>query len=66
MVRTPALWKQKYRPITFTLRVDDFGITYIGLQHVNHLLNALQDLYSITCDWKGELYLGLTLKWDYI
>ena len=64
--RTPALWKHKSRPITFTLCVDDFGIKYVGKQHIDHLLDALRDLYTITVDWKGELYLGLTLKWDYV
>ena len=60
--RTPALWKYKIRPITFTLCVDNFGIKYVGKQHINHLLHALQYLYTITMDWKGERYLGLTLK----
>ena len=63
--RTLLLWKNATRPITFTLCVDDFGIKYVGKQHVDHLLNALRDMYTITCDWKGELYLGLTIKWNY-
>jgi hypothetical protein len=63
--QTPALWRHTTRPVTFTLCVDDFGIKYEGKQHVEHLLNALRDLYTITVDWKGELYLGLTIKWDY-
>ena len=64
--RARALWKYTSRPITFTLCVDDFGIKYVGKQHIEHQLNALQDLYTITEDWKGELYLGSTLKWDYV
>ena len=64
--RTPALWKHESRPITFTLCVDKFGIKYFGKQHSDHLLNALQNLCSTIVDWKGELYLGLTSKWDYI
>ena len=58
--RTPALWRHKTRPLTFALCVDDFGIKYVDRKDVDHLLNALRDLYSITFDWKGELYLGLT------
>eukprot|EP00978_Attheya_sp_CCMP212_P016490 scaffold43259_cov66-Attheya_sp.AAC.3 len=27
---TPGLWKHKWRPITFMLVVDDFGVKYIG------------------------------------
>ena len=63
---TSTLWYHKSRPVTFTLCVDDFGIKYVDRNDVDHLLNVLQDLYSIICDWKGELYLGLTLKCDYM
>jgi hypothetical protein len=30
---TPGLWKHKWRPITFSLIVDDFGIQYTGRKH---------------------------------
>jgi hypothetical protein len=32
---------------------------------VIHLLTALQELYVVTTDWSGSLYLGMTLTWDY-
>jgi hypothetical protein len=63
--RTPGLWRHDTRPVTFCLVVDDFGVKYVGKQHVDHLLHALQLQYKITSDWKGELYCGITLKWDY-
>ena len=63
--RTPALWKHTTKPTIFTLVVDDFGIKYESMADANHLLNALKDLYSITVDWTGKLYCGLTLAWDY-
>ena len=53
------------RPISFTLVVDDFGIKYVGKEHAQHLIDTLQSLYTITIDWTGTLYCGLTLKWDY-
>jgi hypothetical protein len=53
------------RPVTFCLVVDDFAIKYVGKEHVDHLLEALQQEYTITSDWKGELYCGISLKWDY-
>ena len=31
---TPGLWKHIARPISFTLVVDDFGIKYVGKEHV--------------------------------
>ena len=27
---TPGLWNHKWRPIIFTLVVDDFGVEYVG------------------------------------
>jgi hypothetical protein len=38
---TPGLWLHKTRPISFTLVVDDFAVTYVGKQHAEHLRNAL-------------------------
>jgi hypothetical protein len=63
--RTPGLWKHKTRPITFCLVVDDFGIKYIGQEHADHLINALQELYTCSTDWTGSLYCGLTIEWNY-
>lgn len=63
---TPGLWKHKWRPIAFTLIVDDFGVKYVVKVHFDHLKYTLQSLYpTITIDTKGELYCGLNLKWNY-
>lgn len=64
--RTPGLWRHVTRPINFCLVVDDFAVKYVGKQHADHLLAALQEEYKITSDWKAELYCGITLKWDYL
>ena len=45
--------------------VDNFGVKYEGEDHANHLIGALEYLYKVTTEWKGELYCGITLKWDY-
>ena len=63
---TPGLWRHKWRPVTFSLVVDDFGVKYVGKQHADHLCDSIRENYSITEDWAGELYCGITLKWDYI
>jgi len=34
---TPGLWKHVSRPVWFNLCVDDFGIKYIGREHLQHL-----------------------------
>lgn len=62
---TLGLWTHKSRPISFTLCVDDFGIQYVGQENAKHLLNALRTRYTITVDWTGTLFLGITLKWNY-
>ena len=58
--RTPTLWKHQSHDTTFTLCVDDFGINYTSKDKAFHLLNVLKDLYAISINWKGELYIGLS------
>ena len=62
---TPGLWKHKWRPVQFTLVVDDFGVKYVGKEHAEHLMEALKEHYEVSEDWTGSKYCGLTLKWDY-
>ena len=50
---TPGYWKHEWRPISFTLVVDDFGVKYIGEEHVYHLLQLLKRDYEIKEDWDG-------------
>ena len=62
---TPGLWRHKWRPVTFSLVVDDFGVKYVEREHAQHLIDALKTFYSIKIDWEGTLFCGITLKWDY-
>jgi hypothetical protein len=62
---TPGLFRHATRPISFTLVVDDFGVKYVGAEHAQHLIDTLNAKYTTTTDWKGSLYCGLHLKWDY-
>jgi hypothetical protein len=61
---TPGYWKHEWRPISFTLVVDDFGVKYVNKTDVEHLLGVLKEHYEIDTDWDGTRYLGLTLDWD--
>ena len=62
----PGLWKHDWRPVTFTLVVDDFGVKYVGKEHAEHLESAItQSGYRIKSDWSGTKYIGITLDWDY-
>ena len=49
----------------FSLVVDDFGVNYVRKENANHLIQALQKLYTIFIDWTGSLFYGLTIDWDY-
>ena len=42
---TPGLWKHQWRPVTFTLVVDNFGVKYVGEEHAHHLLTCLRQHY---------------------
>jgi hypothetical protein len=37
----------------------------VGKEHANHLITTLRRHYELEEDWAGELYCGITLKWDY-
>jgi hypothetical protein len=58
-------WRHKWRPITFILIVDDFGIKYVDKRHADHLLQALQNNYKVTTDWTGSKFAGIDIAWDY-
>ena len=63
---TPGYWRHMWRPIDFTLIVDDFGVGYENNEHALHLLQTLRQYYvAVSADWTGTLYCGITLKWDY-
>jgi hypothetical protein len=39
---------------------------YVGREHAEHLKAALEENYEISTYWKGELYCGIKLTWDYV
>ena len=55
---TPGLWRHLTRPISFTLVVNDFGVKYVGREHVNHLIKRIKEKYELTEDWSGNLTAG--------
>ena len=63
---SPNIWNHKTRVTTFCLCVDDFGIKYFNDEDIEHLLNALKQYYTMSCDWSGENYCGFKLDWHYI
>jgi hypothetical protein len=45
--------------------VDDFVVQYVGKEHAQHLIDALETDYTVSKDLAGGIYCGITLKWDY-
>jgi hypothetical protein len=64
-VNTPNLFWHATRPITFSLMIDNFGTKYVGKKHADHLIKCLKEKYKLTKDCAGDLYCGISLRWDY-
>ena len=54
-----------WRPIKFSLMVDDFGVKYIGKQHADHLINDIQEHYQVSTNQEGQQYCVISIKWNY-
>ena len=59
---TPDLFKHESRLTWLTLTIDDFGIKYIGKEHIEHQMLVLGKHYSTEEDRKGGMYCGIKLK----
>ena len=59
-----GFWTQNWRPVQFTLVVDNFGVKYVGEDHAIHLKNTIEENYIVTTEWDGQRYIGITLDWD--
>ena len=62
---TPALWKQATKPIIVPLLIDNFGVKYTSKDNADHLIQALQKIYTISIECNGYLFCRLTIDWDY-
>jgi hypothetical protein len=49
---TPGFWRHAWRPISFTLVVDNFGVKYINKADAEHLIAVLKQDYECDTDWK--------------
>jgi hypothetical protein len=45
--------------------VDDFGMKYVGEEHVQHLIQTSKKTYKISTNWTGRKYSVITLDWNY-
>jgi hypothetical protein len=61
---TPCLFKHATRDTTFSLVVDDFGVSYRNSTDAQHLITTLRKLYEITVQTEGKTYLGMTIQFN--
>ena len=61
-----GLWTLEWRPVCFSLVVDNFGVKYVGQEDTDHLIAALENDYDIEVDTEGDKYVGISLDWDYV
>ena len=62
---TSGIWKHHTLKTKFCLTVDDFSVKYFSKQDANHLLQVLKEHYTVSVDWTGKNYCGLTFNWEY-
>eukprot|EP00804_Cyclotella_cryptica_P023660 CCRYP_017686-RA/>CCRYP_017686-RA protein AED:0.36 eAED:0.36 QI:0/0/0/1/0/0/2/0/366 len=51
VAHTPGLWRHVWRPLAFTLVVDDFGVKFVGKQHAQHLIDTLKQHYMLNWNY---------------
>ena len=62
---TPGIWRHNWIPIKFMVKVDDFGVEYVGRKNAEHLASVLKNYHEISEDWEGNKFAGINLIWDY-
>ena len=64
-MHTPGLWRNFFCPVQFTLVVDNFGVKFVGVEQLRHLVESLKKFYKIVLNPTRSKYRGITLEWDY-
>ena len=60
-MHTPGLWRHIFRPVQFTLVVDDFGVKFVGIEQLQHIVESLKKFYEIVLGPIGSKYCGIAL-----
>ena len=63
----PGLWRHSTCKIQFTLYISSrqFWSKVHTSRGAEHLKAVLEQDYTVTVDWSGRQYIGITLDWDY-
>ena len=49
-MHTTGLWRHILRPVQFKLVVDNFGVKFVGVEKLQHLVELLKKFYEIVLD----------------
>ena len=63
--KTPRFWKYDWRPISFSLIVDDFGANYVSKEPDNHCIKILEEFDAVDKDREDKKYCGISLDFDH-
>eukprot|EP00804_Cyclotella_cryptica_P024508 CCRYP_014628-RA/>CCRYP_014628-RA protein AED:0.32 eAED:0.32 QI:0/0/0/1/1/1/2/0/458 len=58
-IRKRGIPKDRIKDVT--LRVNDFGVKYVGKEHALHLKSVLKSYYPLSTDWTGNRYIRIHL-----
>ena len=58
---TPSMWKHHTLPVQFCLIINDFGVKYMGKEHMKHLKRIIEQCNKVWMDWSETKYVELTL-----
>ena len=61
----PSFWTHDWITVQFTLVVDDFGVKYVGEEHEILLKHTIEENNTVTSEWDGRQYIGITINWEY-
>ena len=61
----PGFLTHDWRPVQFTLVLDDFGVKYVGEERAIHRKNTIEENYTVTIEWERQRYIFSTLDWYY-
>jgi hypothetical protein len=61
----PCLFEHATNKTIFALIVDDFGVKYTGIEHLNELIRVLRLKWPVKVDLTGKKFVGMRLEWHY-
>ena len=61
----PCLLKHETKPTIGVIVVDDIGLKVRSKEDVLHLVEAIEKVWKVKINWKGDKYVGIDLKLNY-